>query len=96
MDAERKRAEYAMLKKKRSKGDREARSELKEKKERQKEAQRRYGMKMKEKKAGTSNVESPAAVDGGLSQNESISQSGISTPQSSVSFPSPQLGTSHS
>ena len=42
-------------------------------------------MKMKEKKAGTSNVESPAAVDGGLSQNESTSQSGISTPHS-VSF----------
>ena len=53
-------------------------------------------MKKKEKKAATSNVESPAAVDGGLSQNESTSQSGISTPQSSVSFSSPQLGTSHS
>ena len=34
---------------------------------------------MKEKKAAACNVESPAAVDGGLSQNES--QSGISTPQ---------------
>ena len=31
MDTERKRAEYAMLKEKRSKGDREARSKLKEK-----------------------------------------------------------------
>ena len=36
MDAERKRAEYATLKRKRSKGNREARSELKEKKGRQK------------------------------------------------------------
>ena len=43
-----KEGEYAMLKEKRSKGDREARS--KEKKERQKEAQRRYRIKMKEKK----------------------------------------------
>ena len=73
-----------MLKEKRYKGDREARSNLKEKKGRQKEAQRRYRMKMKEKKVATSNVESPAAVDGGLPQNESTSQSGISTPQSSV------------
>ena len=69
-----------MLKEKRYKGDREARSNLKEKKGRQKEAQRRYRMKMKEKKVDTSNVESPAAVDRGLPQNESTSQSGISTP----------------
>ena len=82
-----------MLKEKRYKGDREATSNLKEKKGRQKDAQRRYRMKMKEKKVATSNVESPAAVDGGLSQNESTSQSGISTPHS-VSFSSPQLGTS--
>ena len=39
-----------MLKEKRYKGDREARSNLKEKKGRQKETQRRYRMKMKEKK----------------------------------------------
>ena len=44
-DAERKRAEYAMLKEKRSKGDREARSKLKEKREKQKETQRRYRMR---------------------------------------------------
>ena len=55
-----------MLKEKRYKGDREARSNLKEKKGRQKEAQRRYRMKMKEKKVATSNGESPAAVDGGF------------------------------
>ena len=100
-NAERKKAEYAMLKEKRSTGDREARSKLKEKRERQKETQKMYRMRKREKKAAASNVESPAAVDGGLPQNESTSQSGISTPQSSVfsqvhNLASPQLGTSHS
>ena len=58
-------------------------------------------LEMKEKKVATSNVESPAAVDGGLPENESTSQSGISTSQSSVfsqvhNLASLQLGTSHS
>ena len=39
-NAERKKAEYAMLKEKRSTGEREARSKLKEKRERQKETQK--------------------------------------------------------
>ena len=89
-----------MLKEKRSKGDREARSKLKEKRERQKETQKMYRMRKREKKAAASNVESPAAVDAAIespaaaaAQNESTSQSGISTPHS-VSFSSPQLGTS--
>ena len=102
-NAERKKAEYAMLKEKRSTGDREARSKLKEKRERQKETQKMYRMRKREKKAAASNVESPAAVDAiesppaaaaaATTQNVSTSQSGISTPHS-VSFSSPQLSTS--
>ena len=101
-DAERKKAEYAMLKEKRSKGNREARSKLMEKRERQKETQKMYRMRKREQKAAASNVESPAAVDAiesppaaaaATTQNESTSQSGISTPHS-VSFSSPQLSTS--
>ena len=90
-----------MLKEKRSKGNREARSKLMEKRERQKETQKMYRMRKREKKAAASNVESPAAVDAiesppaaaATTQNESTSQSGISTPHS-VSFSSPQLSTS--
>ena len=80
-----------MLKEKRSKGNREARSKLMEKRERQKETQRMYRMRKREKKAASSNVESPADVDAiespaaAAAQNESTSQSGISTPHS-VSF----------
>ena len=55
-DAERKRIEYSALKERRSQGDRDARAKIKEKTERQRETQRRYRERVKQRKAEAARI----------------------------------------